>query len=195
MKKPISVFQGGVDALPFSGVQTTDEALAFLGQAMHPDEFKSWILIFCNRYEMWYEAFRMVETRFHFYLRDALPNRDLYDKIGTRERELRLVLAMHCCIMKAEEIKRLLDGMVDEFLAKCSRKVRCRIQGIEPFDAKPRDFTASKCEATGVCTCENRGAVPPYMDGCPGDTTLLRRFEEPYESSLPKNARLIVVNR
>ena len=194
MKKPISDFQGGVYALPFSGVQTTDKALKLLEQSMHPDEFEFWSAIFCKQYGMWYEAFRMVETRFRFYLRDAIPNRDQYTAIGTRERDLRLVLALYRCIAKSEEIKRLLDGMVDEFLAKCSRKVRCRMQSIEPFDAKQRNFIASSCELTGVCTCKHRGAVPPYMDGCPGDTTLLSRFEEPLGLSSLKDSRVHVIN-
>lgn len=176
-----SVFRGGVDQLPFGGVRTPDEAAELLKSSIHPDEFERWENDFRRTYGIWHDAHSMVARRFNFYLYSALPNPDLYDRIGSRDRELRLVLAMHRCIVKAEEIRKKLDGMVNEYLTKSSRVVNCRMQGIEPFEARPIGLTPSRCELTGVCICEHRGKMPPYRDGCPGDTTLIRPYEEEYE--------------
>lgn len=181
--KELSVFLGGVDQLPFSNVPTPEEALSLLGSTVRLSAFGTFRDAFLKEYGIWYDAFLMVRERFTFYLCDALPHPALYDRIGSRDRNLRLVLAMYHCIVKATEIKEKLDGMVKEYLVKYIRSVACQKQGIEPIDARPRDFPLSRCELTGVCVCTNLGGVPSYLNGClsGGDTTLLLPYEEPFD--------------
>ncbi|NTW76155.1 MAG: hypothetical protein HGB34_04670 [Candidatus Moranbacteria bacterium] len=174
----IKLMQGGVDRLPFSDFLTPEEALRTLESVMHPEKFPLWSEPFLKEYKTWYQALLMVRTRFEFYLFEALPQPDLYSRIGSRGRELRLMFAAHRCIVKAEEIRSELGHMVDKYLAKCSRHSECKLRGIEPISAKPMGYSLSPCERTGICVCTHRGSVPPYMDGCNGDTTLLLPFHE-----------------
>ncbi|MEI7749858.1 MAG: hypothetical protein WCJ25_02540 [Candidatus Moraniibacteriota bacterium] len=191
----LGVFCGGVDRLPFGGVLSPYEAQSLLEQTMHPDAFNGCSCAFLKQYGTWYEAFQMVKRRFEFYVIEALEYPDLFDEIGTHDRDLRIIFAIHRCIVKAKEIKEKMKALPKEFLDESLRKAECRLQGIEPIEVKPKDFSPSTCEMTGVCTCKDRGAVPPYMHGCLGDTTLLLPYEEEPCGTVVRDSRIIVTNR
>lgn len=174
----IRLIQSGVDRLPFSGCWTPEEALKVLKSSMNAEKYSEWNIPFSKEYETWYRALLMVRERFEFYLYEALPRPDLYDRIGSHKRALRLVFAAHRCIVKAEELRNKLGRLVGEYLEKCRRQAECELWNIEPFNAQSVGYFASSCELTGICVCQNRGTLLPYMDGCNGDTTLLLPFRE-----------------
>lgn len=177
----LSVFHGGVDQLPFSGVSTPEEVIQLVKDSINSTEHENKLDKFTKEYQLWYTAFITLQKRFKFYLEDALRNISLYDMIGHSNHEFRIALAASNCIVRGIEIRNKLEALPRDYWAQLISVNRCRQHGIELIDAYPTGFQASLCERTGVCVCE-RGAEPPYMRGCRvGDATLLLPYESPPE--------------
>lgn len=116
-------------------------------------------------YSYYLEAVGVAEKKFLFY-KDILEFEDLRGKylkvLDSEDLALRIIFAMHGCIVHANKILCHMDELIDSLIPD---SISAMEVGYNHWTILNLEEPITKCLMTGICICE-QGDAQPYMDGC-----------------------------
>lgn len=116
-------------------------------------------------YDYYLKAVEVAEKRFLFY-KNLLESEELKNKylirLGTEDLTLRIVFAMHGCIVHANKILCQMDNLRSDLVPDSLFTMKNGYHNWAVLNIKE---PTTPCLMTGVCICE-QGDEEPYIDGC-----------------------------
>lgn len=155
-------------AFPFFGVaeRRREKLLEELARSLKTKALDIATMILDNKdLDYYLKAVEVAEKRFLFYKNllesEELKNKHL-TKLGIEDLTLRIVFAMHGCIVHANKILCHMDNLISDMVPDSLLAMKIGYHSWSVLNIKEPTTT---CQMTGVCICK-QGDAEPYIDGC-----------------------------